>query len=85
MPDPDKPEIHYPCLWKYRLIGRQALAVRAAVATIVGQQHYELSDSNTSSGGKYQSFELALSVCDESERLSLFSRLAEHSDILFVL
>ncbi len=85
VPDPEKPEISYPCLWKYRLIGQQALDVRAAVATIVGERPYELRDSNRSSGGKYQSFELALTVCDEAERLSLFSRLAEHCDIRVVL
>jgi len=84
-PDPKKPEISYPCLWKYRLIGRQALDVRAAVATIIDREVYELRDSNTSSNGKYHSFELSLTVRDEAERVGLFTRLAEHIDILFVL
>lgn len=85
MSDPPQPEISYPCLWSYRIIGRQALEVRAAVATIVGRQQYELSAANTSSGGKYLSFELRLTVTSDAERLSLFTRLADHADILFVL
>ncbi|MFT7461806.1 MAG: putative lipoic acid-binding regulatory protein [Pseudohongiellaceae bacterium] len=85
MTAPQRPEITYPCSWGYRLIGRQSLEVRAAVATIVGDQPYELIDSHTSSKGKYHSLGLTLTVSSEAERLSLFSRLSENSDILFVL
>ena len=85
MPEPEKPVIEYPCPWSYRLIGRQALEVRAAVATILGLKRYVLNDANTSSGGKYRSFELALIVDSESERQGLFKRLADHADIIFVL
>lgn len=85
MTDPLQPEIEYPCPWSYRLIGRKPLEVRAAVATILGLQRYELNDANMSSGGKYQSFELAVVVKSETDRRKLFSRLADHVDILFVL
>ena len=80
-----KPEIEYPCLWQYRLIGEDEAALRAALAACVALERCALSSGNRSSGGRYLSLVAELTVADETERLYLYQRLAEHPDIRMVL
>ena len=84
-PGGSQPEISYPCRWHYRIIGRDPLSLRAAVATIVGDREYELAQGNTSRSGRYHSVDLALEVDDEDTRLGIFFQLSEHADVSFVL
>ena len=80
-----KPEIAYPCLWQYRLIGEDEAAMRAALAACVAPERCALSPGNRSSGGRYLSLVADLIVSDEAERLELYRLLAEHPDIRMVL
>lgn len=80
-----KPEIEYPCLWQYRLIGEDEAAMRAALAACVALERCALSLGNRSSGGRYLSLVAELMVADEAERLELYRMLAAHPDIKMVL
>ena len=80
-----RPEIDYPCLWQYRLIGSDEAALRAALAACVEVERCVLAPGNRSSGGRYVSLVLELMVASEAERLDLYSRLAAHPDIRMVL
>ncbi|WP_028584452.1 HP0495 family protein [Desulfogranum mediterraneum] len=80
-----KPEIEYPCLWQYKIIGSQPEHIREAVAAVVRDASHLLTDSNTSSGGRYCSLNLELVVQSEEERLALYQQLVEHKAIKIVL
>lgn len=81
----ENPRIDYPRPWTYRLIGRQALLVQAAIATILGKRRYVLTEGNHSSGGRYHSLELAVIVEDQAERDWIFQRLSAHEDVHWIL
>ncbi len=80
-----KPEIHYPCLWQYRIIGKCRDDIMKTVADIVSAKEYMLTDSSKSSGGKYTSMRLELVVESEQERLSFYHQLVAHQAIKIVL
>lgn len=81
----ERPNIDYPCPWTYRVIGRQAVLLQAAIATILGRRRYVVSEGNHSSGGRYHSLELAVIVEDQDERDWIFQRLKTHEDVAWVL
>ena len=80
-----KSEIEYPCLWNFKIIGREEERMRRAIAKIVGDSDYTLTFSNQSRHGKYRSLNLDMVVLDESHRLNIFEALRHHSSIQIVL
>ena len=80
-----KPEIEYPCIWEYRIIGSDSEAITSAISDIMGNRDYSIKEGNKSKTGKYVSFNLETFVNDEEYRISLFHQLKEHSDITMVL
>ena len=94
-PDPDdevrstfgdrEPEINYPTMWSYKVMGSDEERLRAAVKHVVGSLNHELTVSNTSATGKYLSLHLRLVVHDKNQRHAIFHALREHADVLAVL
>ena len=80
-----KPQIDYPCTWQYKVIGESAVAIKKIVAELVHEKGYTLTDSNVSSGGRYVSMALELTVQNEERRLELYKLLAEDPTIKVVL
>ena len=80
-----KAEIKYPCKWSYRIIGDDEKLLRDAAASALGNKKYKLSLSNSSSGGKYYSLNLELTVENEAERLRIFNHLKKDIAVKFVL
>ena len=80
-----KPEINYPCVWQYKVIGMERKAVQTALSEKLGDAPYSLSESRTSSKGKYISLNLELTVHNEEQRLQLYSSLTAHPSIKLVL
>ena len=80
-----KPEIHYPCVWQYKIIGMERQAVQAALSEQLGDAPYSLSESRTSKQGKYISLNLELTVHDEEQRLHMYSALTANASIKMVL
>ena len=82
----DKSEavIEYPCLWPYKVIGRDEGKVRQAIIALTGDD-VAVSRSNTSSGGKYLSLSFEIMVLNEEERNAIYLALKKHPDIMIVL
>ncbi|MDE2799199.1 MAG: DUF493 domain-containing protein [Gemmatimonadota bacterium] len=80
-----QPEIEYPCLWNFKIIGREEKHMRRAIAKIVGDSDYTLTFSNQSRYGKYRSLNLDMVVLDESHRLNIYEALRHHRSIQIVL
>ncbi len=83
--DSCKPQIDYPCVWQYKLIGRDRNALLDAVNHCVKESPVSITDSNASSSGKFISISLEVTVPDEQRRLQIYRELAEHSAVKVVL
>ena len=80
-----KLEIHYPCQWQYRVVGEDRAAMHQAIATWISAFLYTVCDANVSSGGRYLSLSLEVTVNDDTERLSIYQLLAGDPAIRMVL
>lgn len=80
-----KPDIQYPCQWHYRLIGEDRTAIMEAIETSVDISACVIVEGNVSSGGRYLSLNLEITVNDEAERLRLYQLFAAHPAIRVVL
>jgi putative lipoic acid-binding regulatory protein len=80
-----KPEILYPCIWAYQVIGTDETRLRAAVVEVIGDVDHTLESGNVSRGGKYLSLRIQARVEDERQRLEIFDSLSKHPTIRFVL
>jgi putative lipoic acid-binding regulatory protein len=80
-----KPKIDYPCVWQYKVIGMERETVCTAISEHLGDAPYSLADSRTSSGGKYVSVNLEVTVYSDYHRLRLYQVLGDHPDIKVVL
>lgn len=87
MPDTKKKKLHldYPCLWVYKIIGRDKDEMESAVAEIIRDCKYELSPSRVSETGKYHCLNLELTVESESQRIALYEALKAHRAVKIVL
>ena len=75
---PQKPEITYPCLWSYKIIGEDQDFLREALLVACAPHPVAITHSHTSSGGRYHSMEGKLVVQDEATRLAIFDALKTH-------
>lgn len=80
-----RPEITYPCLWQYRIIGSDRAAMHQAIAATVAASAGTVTEGNVSSGGRYISLSLAVMVKTEAERLLIYQLLAGHPAVRMVL
>lgn len=81
----DKPEITYPCLWQYKVIGKDQDLLEAAIKEICAPNPVSISFSNTSSSGKYYSLNAELEVENEEQRNSLFTAFKNHPAVTMVI
>jgi hypothetical protein len=82
--DDQKPEITYPCLWSYRVIGADEVRLRAVISEVVVGLEHSLTLANESSHGRYRSIALEVLVRDEEHRNAIFHALGKHPDVRFV-
>ena len=80
-----RPEIEYPCQWYYRIIGEDRGAMVEAITRVIDLATCTLTDANVSSGGRYLSLSLELTVNGEGERLRIHQLLAGSPAIRMVL
>jgi len=73
-----KPELKYPAMWGYRVIGLDEIALREAISDVLEGRDYTIDVSNTSSKGKYISLNVELVVHNEKERTGIFAALKKH-------
>ena len=77
--------IKYPCLWLFKVIGRDEDKIRQAVIEVTGNENIDMSLSHISSGGKYLSLNFEIMVLNEEERNRVYVSLKKHPDIQIVL
>lgn len=80
-----RPDIEYPCEWRFKVIGRDESEMRQAVGEIVGNHDYTIDLSNHSAKGTYCSLNLQMTVISESHRVYIYTALMEHESTKIVL
>lgn len=82
---PQGPKIEYPCRWQYRIIGESRTGIRRVVERHVRERPLNLAESHVSSGGRYVSMSLEVTVASDGERQELYRLLAGDPAIRVVL
>lgn len=77
--------IAYPCEWLYKVIGSDKESVHRAVADIIQENTYHIATSKSSRTGKYQSFNVKVTVHNKETRDKIYKELSAHSNIKLVL
>jgi uncharacterized protein len=80
-----KPEFAYPCLWVYKVIGRDREHLRSAVAEVLSGQTYSAMPSRSSKGGAYHCLNVEMTVENEADRLFFYERLRRHPSVIMVM
>ena len=78
-------KVVYPCRWHYKVIGPDREKLAAALQEYAGSRAGAVSPSRSSSGGKYHSFNLAVSVASEEERNAIYQAIKNHPHVTMVL
>ena len=80
-----KAKIKYPCKWGYRIIVDKETIIESVIFDVLDEVKYEISRSNTSRNGKYQSYNVSIEIISEQERLKLFDSFKRHLAVKMVL
>ncbi len=80
-----KPDIDYPCIWEYRVIGRDEQRLRAVIHAACTPSVPSISLANVSSKGTYFSLNASLEVVSEEMRLRIFDYLKNSPDVKIVI
>ncbi len=80
-----KPLIVYPCLWTYKVIGRDMDGLRCAIADVMGGCGYTVTPSRSSKAGSYHCLNVELTVESEPVRLGIYERLRRHPAVIMVM
>lgn len=80
-----RPEINYPCLWQYTVIGTAKHEIIEAISSVVGDKEHTICESNKSCKGKYLSISLELEVHSEDMRNLIFTELQRHPSLRMII
>jgi len=81
-----KPDIEYPCDWRYKIIGDNIeIMLKAIDDLLLNKFNYDVTPSNISKKGNYYSLNLVVRVNDELERERIYNSLSENESIKYVL
>jgi putative lipoic acid-binding regulatory protein len=83
--DECKPRIDYPCLWVYKVIGRNLEGLRCAVAEVMKGSEHTVTPSRSSKGGAYHCLNVEINVENEPIRLGFYERLRRHPSVILVM
>ena len=79
------PNIEYPCMWSYRIIGIQKEAVLEAIEHVLGDGAVISPTHNFSSHNKYVAINCQIRVHSDEERIGYFDGLVNQSGIIMVI
>lgn len=82
---PVSPEIAYPCVWTYKVIGEDHSLLKDIITKACAPHAVLISPSHSSSKGKYHSVNAELVVPDETARLRIYAELKSSSAVKIVL
>jgi len=80
-----KLELTYPCKWCYKIVLHKDTNPNVVVKNILNDKKHNITNSKSSSKGKYKSYNINLIVNNETERLDLYNKLLKHKDIKMVI
>lgn len=72
---PERPEIDYPCIWVYKVIGEDCSLLKDLIVSACAPIPVAISHSHSSSKGKYHSLNAELEVPSEEVRLQIYETL----------
>jgi putative lipoic acid-binding regulatory protein len=78
-------QLEYPCPWVYKIIGQDKDEMQSAVAEIIRECKYKISDSRSSETAKYHCLNVELTVESESQRTALYEALKSHRAVKMIL
>jgi putative lipoic acid-binding regulatory protein len=78
-------QLEYPCPWVYKIIGQDKDEMQSAVAEIIRECKYKISDSRSSETAKYHCLNVELTVESESQRTALYEALKSHPAVKMIL
>ena len=81
----EKPDIQYPCIWSYKIIGSDRARITDAMPVVLKAFEYQFSGSRQSKTGKFTSFHLSMQVNSEEERNTILNILRDIPSIKFIL
>jgi len=81
----EKPDIEYPCEWRYKIIGTDKSKLRASIFDVMEERKHSIKEGNTSSKGKFHSLNTACQVESEEDRDILFKAFQDHDDVKMVI
>ena len=80
-----KPKIEYPINWGFKIIGRDKDKLLACIKEVMKEKEHLCSLGNTSSTGKFTTYNASCTVVNEEERNKIFKYFEEHNDINMVI
>ncbi len=80
-----KPQIDFPCVWSYRVIGIGKENVLCAIEKVFGGNASISPVEHISSHGKYIAINCSIKVQTDEERLMYFDGLIEQNGIVMVI
>ena len=83
--NPKRPMIDYPCLWQYKILGRDKNEILAAIDKVFDGKASMVGAPRESSGKKYTSLSCSVKVDSENARLAYFDALSRQPGVVMVL
>lgn len=80
-----KPNIDYPCMWGYRVIGLTKEVVLNAISNVLGDEVIVSPNEHFSSSHKYVAINCQIRVESNEERMKYFDSLVNQSGIIMVI
>jgi len=78
-------EIEYPCQWQYKVIGEDITILKEVIIAACAPLQPKIRYSQSSSKGKYHSFNVEVEVTSEEIRLQIFAVLRDSNAVKMIL
>lgn len=80
-----KPDLNYPCIWIYKIIGANRDEMQSAVLEIIQDRTCSITLSRRSENARYHSLNVEVTVESDSHRKNIYEALMAHRAIKIVL
>jgi putative lipoic acid-binding regulatory protein len=81
----DKPKIDYPISWGFKIIGKDKNELLSCIKEIMGNKKHLCHIGNSSSGGKFHTYNANCEVESEEERNKIFKAFSDHDAVKMVI
>jgi len=80
-----KLELEYPCNWCYKIVLLKDSNAKHIAKDILEDREHKVTNSKTSSKGKFKSYNIDLTIHSDEDRTSLHKKFSDHKDIKMVV